>query len=327
MEQLVVDNGPGRGSRVVWVETGSGLRFKVAVDRGMDIAEAFFNQFNLAWTNQTGVVPPQPLANKGIDWLKGFGGGLLTTCGLMHVGGPESDEHGDRGVHGEYSNTAAEIESVLQPDPIRGRMDMSITGIMRNAPIFGPALEMRRTISCTLGSPSITIHDEVTNIGNVPAPHMILYHCNFGWPLVDEGTHISWSGELKEGIDKGRSRIYKDGHDHRTCPAPMDEHAGTGEAVGFIDPAADEQGMCRCGLYNERIGLSLTMAFRKDQLPWLTNWQHFGKGEYVTALEPGSHPPIGQAKARANGTLIMLAPGEQRRYDLRIDISNNPIIP
>jgi hypothetical protein len=302
MESYVIDNGPGRGSRVVWVETGSGFRFKVAVDRGMDIADAFFNAHNLAWTNQTGVVPPQPLA-RGIDWLKGFGGGLLTTCGLAHVGGPESDEYGDRGVHGDYSNTAAEIESIIQPDPIRGRLEMSLTGIMRNAPIFGPALELRRTISCTLGSPGFRIHDEVSNIGNVPAPHMILYHCNFGWPLVDEGTRILWKGTLKEGIDKGKSSIYKDGHDHRTCPAPLDEHAGTGEAVGFIDPAVDAAGQCSCGLYHESIGLALSMRFRKDQLPWLTNWQHFGKGEYVTALEPGSNPPIGQAKAREQGTL------------------------
>src|SRR3712207_7465791 len=37
---------------------------------------------------------PQPLSHRGIDWLRGFGGGLLTTCGLSHVGGPErSEEH------------------------------------------------------------------------------------------------------------------------------------------------------------------------------------------------------------------------------------------
>ena len=55
-------------------------------------------------------------------------------------------------------------------------------------------------------------------------------------------------------------------------------------------------------------------------MPWLTNWQHWGKGEYVTGLEPGTHPPIGQAKARAQGTLIHLAPGETRKYDLRFEV-------
>jgi hypothetical protein len=55
-------------------------------------------------------------------------------------------------------------------------------------------------------------------------------------------------------------------------------------------------------------------------MPWLTNWQHWGKGEYVTGLEPGTNPPIGQAKARANNTLIFLEPGESREYSLEIEV-------
>ncbi len=62
------------------------------------------------------------------------------------------------------------------------------------------------------------------------------------------------------------------------------------------------------------------MRFRKDQLPWLTNWQHWGKGEYVTGLEPGTHPPIGQAKAREQNTLLFLEPGQTRTYDLELEV-------
>lgn len=55
-------------------------------------------------------------------------------------------------------------------------------------------------------------------------------------------------------------------------------------------------------------------------MPWLTNWQHWGKGEYVTGLEPGTHPPIGQAKAREQEELIFLQPGETRAYNLEIEV-------
>jgi hypothetical protein len=55
-------------------------------------------------------------------------------------------------------------------------------------------------------------------------------------------------------------------------------------------------------------------------LPWLINWQHWGKGEYVTGLEPATHPPIGQSQARAQGTLIHLEPGESRRYELEMEV-------
>jgi hypothetical protein len=55
-------------------------------------------------------------------------------------------------------------------------------------------------------------------------------------------------------------------------------------------------------------------------LPWLNNWQHWGKGEYVTGLEPGTNPPIGQAKARAQQQLIFLQPGETRSYSLELEV-------
>jgi hypothetical protein len=34
-------------------------------------------------------------------------------------------------------------------------------------------------------------------------------------------------------------------------------------------------------------------------------------------------PPIGQSKARAEGSLIFIAPGETRQYDIQIEILNN----
>jgi hypothetical protein len=66
--------------------------------------------------------------------------------------------------------------------------------------------------------------------------------------------------------------------------------------------------------------LAVFLKFQKKQLPWLTNWQHWGRGEYVTGLEPGTNPPIGQAKARERNELIFLQPGETRSYELQIDV-------
>jgi len=319
IETSVLDNGAGRGTRIAWVNTGTGFRFKVVLDRGMDIADAFFNQHSLAWLSHVGVTNPQPLSGKGIDWLKTFGGGLVTTCGLSHIGGPEKDEYGERGVHGGISNTAATIESIIQPDPVAGKMTMSITGTMKETTVFGPSLELRRTITSTLGEARLTIHDEVINRGNTPAPHMLLYHCNFGWPLLDEGTQILWQGKWQPR-DPATAVLFTPQHDFKTCPAPLASHAGTGEEVAFIDPAADADGNCACGLHNPSIGLAVALRFQKKELPSLTNWQHWGKQEYVLGLEPGTHYPIGQAKARAQNQLIFLAPGETKNYTLVIDV-------
>lgn len=320
IETSVLDNGTGRGARVAWINTGTGLRYKVVIDRAMDIFDAFYNQHSLAWLNHTGITPPEPFSDEGADWLRTFGGGLLTTCGLSHVGGPETDAFGDRGAHGKISNSPAEIESIIQPDPVMGKLDMSITGRIKETKIFGPSLELKRTISSTLGQPTIRIHDEVINRGNTSVPHMLLYHFNFGWPLVDEGTDIVWKGAWEAREGGINDRIFREGNDFKKCPAPLEDHNGTGEAVASIDVTPDNSGLCTVGLHNSRIGIALAMRFHKEQLPWFINWQHWGKGEYVTGLEPATNPLIGQAKARETNQLLFLAPGETRTYDLELEI-------
>ena len=152
---------------------------------------------------------------------------------------------------------------------------------------------------------------------------MLLYHCNFGWPLVDEGTDIIWDGKWESPGGDKEDKIFREGNNFHKCPAPLKAHNGNGEEVAFIDINSNEDAMCTCGLHNERLGLAVVMRFNKAQLPWLTNWQHWGEGEYVTGLEPGTNPPIGQAKARQDKTLIFLAPGEKKIYDLEIEVLNN----
>jgi hypothetical protein len=100
----------------------------------------------------------------------------------------------------------------------------------------------------------------------------------------------------------------------------MGEHSGSGEDVAFIDVTANENDMCEAGLYNHSLNLGVTIRFPKKQLPWLTNWQHWGKGEYVVGLEPGTNPPIGQTKAREQNQLRQIVQDETLSYDLEIEV-------
>ena len=320
IETSILDNGPAKGSRIAWLNTGGGLRLKVAIDRGLDIVDAFYDRHSLAWLSDAGLTAPRPGANSGIEWLWSFAGGMLTTCGLSHVGPPEDDEYGQRGLHGRVSNIPATIESVIQPDLLAEKPDMSLTGIVKESRVFGPNLELRRTISATLGQAKVRIRDEVTNKGNATAEHMILYHCNFGWPLVDDGADIVYKGTCRSrGLDMD-NEIFNDDHNYRKCQGPLASHKATGEACGFIDAAPDAGGTCTVGIANTQLNIALAMKYNKAQLPCLANWQHFGPGEYVCALEPGTNLPIGQSVAREQGELILLEPGEKRQYDLEFAI-------
>ena len=325
IETSVLDNGSGRGVRIAWINTGAGLRFKVVLDRAMDIAEASFNQYNLSWVSKLGVTPPQTLSDKGIDWLKSFSGGLLVTCGLTHVGGPEEDKFGHRGLHDRISNIPAEVIQIKQPDLLNGDKEMSITGIIRQGYPLHAYLELKRTIRCILGESTIYIEDEVTNVGNIDVPHMLLYHFNFGWPLIDKGTELLWNGNWQAREQGDRNKIFREGNNFKICPGPIEDHNGAGEEAAIIDVDADQKGMCFCGISNEKISLALKLQFNKYELPWLTNWQHWGIGEYVTGLEPGTNPPLGQQYARESQQLIILKPRQKRKYNISLTVADSPI--
>lgn len=316
IETSVLDNGAGAGVRIAWIDTGSGLRYKVVLDRGMDIAEAVYMDCNLAWISHVGVIKPQLLANQDANWLRTFGGGLLTTCGLDHVGGPEEDEFGKRGVHGQLSNVPAEIIQVKQPDLLTGDLSMSITGVMRQHQIFGPCLTLKRTIRGVLGDPALIIEDEIINEANTPSPLMLLYHFNFGYPLLDKGTEIRWEGTSTSPS----AQKYLPTGDLKIVPDPLENHQGSGEAVIFIDPMPVTDEVCRCGIWNKARAIGVEISWNKSELPCLTNWQHFGLNEFVTGLEPGTNFPIGQKQARANGELLFLKPTERKKVTIELRV-------
>jgi hypothetical protein len=310
IEVSVLENGYRRGIRIAHFITASGLNFKVVLDRGMDISNAFYKQYGLAWLSHKGIAPGNDKSAQG--WLENFGGGLMTTCGLTHIGPPEDDQYGKRGLHDVISFIPAEIESVIQPDLYSRSLGMSITGKIIQSTVFGPSLELKRTISAELGRAKIRIHDIIINMGNQPVPHMLLYHINLGWPLIDEGTQLVWKGRHE------KNNCAQD--DPKNCKQPMDCHQGTGESSIFIDIDPDEKDFCHCKAYNPVLGFGLKISFKKEQLPWLINWQHWGKNEYVTGLEPATHLPIGQSAARKEGTLIFLYPYETCEYELEMEI-------
>ena len=247
------------------------------------------------------------------------------TCGLDHVGPAADGPRGSFPLHGCIGMLPAVLESVVQPDPLRGEYGMSICGRTLQTTALGHHLEIRRTISATLGASKIMVRDSVTNLGNRRAPHMLLYHCNFGYPLVDDGTRIIWKGRWVSRGGPGDDFIFNEANEQgfRRCLPPIPEHDGDGEAVAFIDVDADRRGTGECGLYNDNLGLGVKMKFKKGQLPWLTNWQHFGKNEYVVGLEPGTHPPVGSDRARQEGTMLYIEPGETRSYQLDMEILLN----
>jgi hypothetical protein len=322
IDAYAINEGEGRGVRALCVNTGGGLRYRILADRGLDIDQAFFNQHSLAFLTHKGVTPPRRAHDRGIDWLKGFPGGLLTSCGPFNIGPPGEDAGQELGLHGTHSNTAATIESVVQPDPRAGRTQMSITGVVRYGSLFGPLLELRRTITSLLGVNAIVFIDEFINPGNTDAPHAWLLHINFGYPLVDEGGEFCYDSptvEPKE-VPEQVSRFRK-GVDPKRIPGPLDAHRGLNESVAYLFPRAiDRSGQTTVGIVNRKLSLGVAIHYSTKEFPRCVNWQHWGPGEYVTALEPANGTVRGRWKDREEGLLDTIPAGARKTYRYQIEV-------
>ncbi len=320
IETSILDQGPGKSLRIAWINTGSGLRYKLVLDRAMDIVDAFYNQHSLTWLSEAGITKPGTSAENGNGWLTRWAGGLITTCGLTHVGAAEKDENSERGLHGKISNIPAQIESIIQPDIIAGKNQMSVTAIIKQADALGTNLQLRRTISSTVGKPSIKIKDVVTNKSASPTPHMILYHCNFGWPLVAPGADIIFNGNYQPMKGDIHKEIFNNKNNFRKCAKPRNENEKGFQGCAMIDLKTDSKGCCLAGICNKKLGIGIALKYKKRQLPVLTNWQLWKKGDYITALEPGTNGPIGQTAAKQQKELIYLLPGKSKTYEIELTV-------
>lgn len=315
----------GLTTRVAFVDTGAGLRFLVALDRGGDIIDASFNQHGLAYLSPNGLLPPNHAYHAGLDWLYGWAGGLLSTCGPQYMGGPRLEDGVNTTLHGRYSNQAANVESIINPDPRRGQLGMSLTLVTVDSRMFSPVLEVRRTISMTLGQPEFTIRDTVTNLGTQRSAHHYLYHVNFGYPLLDRGARIFY---------RGKADMYWQTPDVpapmpsagfldklKTVPDPLAEHAGSGERGTILHPASDSRSRAHVGLINPALGIGVELDYPTKALPRLANWQHFGpSGSYVTGVEPFYGSLLGKAKDPDPGAEQYLEAGAKREYELTVRV-------
>ena len=308
-------DGAERGLRVAEARTGSGLEFTVLLDRGMDIGPASYKGKALAWISPTGFGHPAYYDPTSANWLRTFGAGLLTGCGLTYVGAPEEDEGEPFGLHGRLSHLPAQRVSVgeaWQGD----QCSIWIEGELRQARVFGENLRLKRRITVGLGSSRIAIHDVVENLGAAASPLMILYHINLGFPLLDESCELVAETHTVEPRDAAAAPGLEEWMRFQP-PTP-----GYREQVFYHDLPADANGWAGMQLINRERSLALSVRFQKSTLPNLVQWKMMGQGTYVLGVEPANCWVGGRSKERARGTLQFLQPGEQREFRVEIEAAD-----
>jgi hypothetical protein len=309
--------GKAKGVSTLRVRTATGLEFWVVPDRGMDIFEATFQGRSLCWHSPAGMVHPAYYSDRGSKWLKSFPGGLLATCGLTTAGAPSEDNGQSLGLHGSISNTPA--EAVHWSEHWEGDdCLLSVSGRVREASVFGSNLLLERTFSTSLASASFSLHDVVENQGVHDSPLMMLYHFNFGFPLLTERSRIyapsravepatSFAASSQESwnhFEPPQTDVEERVYFHRMQPGP----GGKVTVVLVSDSSQPDFG--------------IALSYHTETLPEFIQWKMTGANHFVLGLEPANCRTLGRKAERERGTLQTLAPGARREFHLEFRVLN-----
>ena len=214
-------------------------------------------------------------------------------------------------LHGKIANIparAVEVEITDSEIIVRGEVDETM--------MFGPALRLNVEIRTEFGSGAMTIIDTVTNLGNNPQEHEMLYHINYGAPLLEEGSRIVTpfnqvaprDPRSVEGIDT------------------FDQYGAA--QIGFVEQAYlydlagkgdDKETMAM--LRNAEGSKASLLRYKLEDFPCFTLWKNTsGTADgYVTGLEPATNYPNSRRFEREQGRVISLAGGESRTTTLTIE--------
>ncbi len=307
-----VEDGPGRGQRLLIARNAAGIGFEVAVDRGFDVSALSLGQVQLGWHSQNQMRFPAQLASSenGYGFLRNFDG-FLVTCGLDYYGPPRraagdttvSPHRAERDFpqHGEVATLQARLAG-YGVDAEKGVLWCE--GVVRQSGVFGDVLERHRRIELPLGGRTLTLTDRVTNCGFNPAPHALLYHFNFGYPLLDATTELTGAfGDFAA----------------RFKALPPRPEADRREIVDHLMLPPDAEGNLRVGLCNPALGgIGVELAYRQAALPDLLVWRSYQSGVFALGIEPGTTLPRVE-----DGRLVgdSLPPRGSRSYGVAITVT------
>lgn len=292
--------GSGDSARVLEASVGQGLRFEVLADRGFDIGPTEYRGTPISWRSP--ISDGRPLSSPaGNDWLARFTGGLLVTCGLRTVGAVTGLP-----LHGDISHRPA---SHVRSAPTRGRALVELAADIDDESIFGAGLRVERSISsgrAPSGEAWIEVEDCIVNTSSLSADVRVLYHLNFGAPVILPGTKVTTDA---------RRTFPRDGDSERfsasVLPPPADELV---EAVYLHERASHAD-------LQTPDGHSVAIEWSADTLPYLHQWVLPTRGRWALGIEPATTPlfnPYGSPE-REQPTL---EPAQSRTHRLRVTVGD-----
>lgn len=305
------------GMEIIEVDNGR-MKFWLLPERGMGIWKVWLDGIEIGWQSPVrGPVHPKFVSihdESGLGWLGGFDE-LLCRCGLESNGAPEFDAQGKLKypLHGKVANlpaykVATSVDS--NNDGIR------VEGWVEEARFKFQKLELHSAVTTKLESTEICIHDTVTNTSDTVAEFQLLYHINFGTPILEAGAEVF--APVKTLVPRTH-RAEQGVAEWSKIAAP---ETGYLEQVYFMELLGNADGKSQVLLRNAAGTLGVSVHFNLTQLPCFTFWKNTAsmRDGYVVGLEPGTNYPNPRSYEKSQGRLETLQPGETREFEVRLEL-------
>jgi len=310
--RIVYDEGRARGLNAVEVKNGP-MRFVIMLDKCLDIAELSYKGENINFLSKPGLNGRNPFDTHGGEAQRSIMGGLVFTCGFESIGRPYQSERGDFPMHGRMRTSPAEnvaVNAGWEGD----EYVITVSGNIREAALFGENLVLHRTIRTVLGHADIEIIDKVSNEAFREETCCLMYHCNIGYPYLNENCRLI----LPTKKVTARDPVSTANIDRvMTMDAPKDNEE---EYVYLHKLAYAENGDTFAALVDDTKARGIKISFNVNSLPEFGQWKSTGSGDYVMGLEPGNLQVYGGWYAEEQHCLPTIGAQETKTYNLTFTV-------
>lgn len=298
-------SGISQDTEIAEIYNAAGLRATVVLDKCMDLYDFSYKSINISFLSKNSLVSNKFFTPLGSEFFTNWSAGMLCTCGLANAGDSCEDDDAHP-IHGRINATPANnisICSYWEDNDYK----LFISGDISETRLYGRNLTLHREISTSLYSKEIKIRDTVTNTSAFTEGVMLLYHFNFGYPLLDGGARfVSSSTDLS--IRTGRDTNNKVmGMPEDDCLQNVFVHKPKTKRVyaGIINPAL-ELGAC--------------LSFDSEALPVMLQWKNLRSHDYVAAIEPCNCMGLGRVQEQKNGTLPKIPPYSSISFEVTLRV-------
>jgi len=329
VSKRTLHGGKQEGVELIEVDNGK-LQFRVIPTRGMSVLDVVHGDVRLGWNSPVEEVVHPSYINLhdrgGLGWLDGFNEWMVR-CGLSFAGHPGEDKFinnvgaeatMDLTLHGKIGNIpASQVVVVVEKKPPHR---IRIRGRVNEVSFYGPNLSIWTEISTIPGSSAFRISDVLTNHGTFDEEFQIIYHANFGRPLLGEGAKLLTASTKIVPFNENAAKAISEQESY----APPTK--GFTEEVFKIYPKSDDNGKATALLVNPKRDRGVSVSWPVQQLPYLTQWKNTAAETtgYVTGIEPGTGFPHNRNYERNYGRVPKLAPDESRSFELDFVILPTP---